>query len=312
MLFGDYAIVPDVFDVSCYSHEDVADLHLQHLKEVLLSEGVVRDLYAGAWSIAIFERREFFHRRGLELLRKLKTQNRLYQSAGVLGVVPASYSDWCQEALASHHQERLTGIFTQNDTAACFREAPDQEMLGVIGRLDRSAWWTRRDNSIRLRRVIADYLNHLSLILSQSNSLMFIDPHLDPNKRGYWDFIELLKESGRGGKNPAIEIHRVCYEGSGPNRRIIQPAEWERTFKESMSAELARLGITVEVYIWDDFHDRYLVTDLVGIFMGNGFDVNSNAETRWIRLSRQARDDVQREFDSNSTIHRLHRRFPIP
>jgi hypothetical protein len=78
--------------------------------------------------------------------------------------------------------------------------------------------------------------------------------------------------------------------------------------------DLASAGIQVEIFIWDDHHDRYLITDLIGIGMENGFDTTTdpNAITTWMRLSRATRDDIQREFDPACVRHALRHRFSVP
>lgn len=43
----------------------------------------------------------------------------------------------------------------------------------------------------------ADYLRVLQLTLFHANSLMFIDPHLDPSKPSYHDFVQLLLATRR-------------------------------------------------------------------------------------------------------------------
>jgi hypothetical protein len=318
MLLCEYAIVPDVFDGSLYDHELVADLHLHYLRETLLSEGLVRDLREGDWSHVIFENRNQYHKRGIELLKKLKTQNRLLISAKELEDNPASYIDWCKEAIASHQKSEVIGIIATNQTASDFSQSEERQIIGIMGRLHNSIWWQERSNSVRLHRTIDDYKKHLKLILRHSNSLMFIDPHLDPNKRHYRHFIQLLEETTQGPKNPQIEIHRVCYEDSGRNRRIHSPSEWERFFRDSIERDLARLGIEIQVFIWNDLHDRYLISNLLGIHMGNGFDVSANPQelTTWSRLSRPAQDNIQLEFDEAANqVHHLHAlrgKFVIP
>ena len=185
------------------------------------------------------------------------------------------------------------------ETARCFSNSTHKRLIGIIDKLNDTPWWASRSHSIRLHRTTADYLQHLDLILSCSNSLMFIDPHLDPEKRGYRDFIKLIAATTKFGKQPRIEIHRVCYDGSGRNRTIISVRDWEEIFRRNYEAELTRLTLKMEVYIWDDFHDRYLVSDLAGVLMPNGFDIshNSNQLTTWSRLGRTQKDEVQREFD---------------
>ena len=76
---------------------------------------------------------------------------------------------------------------------------------------------------------------------------------------------------------------------------------------------LRAAGLQAEVYIWDDFHDRFLISNLVGISLPNGFDTGgAHKLTRWTRLGRTDRDDVQREFDAGSGRHTLRGKFTIP
>lgn len=111
------------------------------------------------------------------------------------------------------------------------------------------------------------YLQALRLVLANANSLMFIDPHLDPTRAGYRDFVQLLLASRRA-PVARLEVHKVCYEGSGSNRIIFTgpgQAELEQSFRNSWATDLRNAGIVAQVHVWPDFHDRYLITDLMGI-----------------------------------------------
>jgi hypothetical protein len=140
---------------------------------------------------------------------------------------------------------------------------------------------------------------------------MFIDPHLDPRRANYAEFIQLLLAARRPSACPAmIQIHRVCYEGHGPDRRF---PNWREVF-DRLNRHLANAGVAADVFIWNDFHDRYLITNLIGIQMGNGFDIsgNPNEMTTWARISRADRVNIQREFDYlNNTFHELRDKFTI-
>ncbi|MCY3760109.1 MAG: hypothetical protein OXH50_02565 [Gemmatimonadetes bacterium] len=111
-----------------------------------------------------------------------------------------------------------------------------------------------------------------------------------------------------------IEVHRVCYEGSGRNRRLLRINELEQDFRQELAAPLRAAGLKVEVFVWDDFHDRYLISNLIGISLPNGFDTTSNQAdvTTWTRLGKRESDDVQREFEEASGRHKLHGTFRIP
>jgi len=187
-------------------------------------------------------------------------------------------------------------------------------IVSPIHRLTSAPWWQRRSPSIRLRRTIIDYKANLYQVLKHSNSIMFIDPHVDPSKPRYRSFIELVKEAGQRTPVPKIEVHRACYTGSGPSCRILNTPEIKEMFQGELLGSLTAVNLTIEVFIWDDFHDRYLISNLVGICMLNGFDTSSatNAMSTWTRLGRDDRDDVQREFDPASNRHVLRGSFILP
>ena len=77
---------------------------------------------------------------------------------------------------------------------------------------------------------------------------------------------------------------------------------------------ISAAGLRVEVFVWDDFHDRYIISNILGISAPNGFDATNalDSRTTWTRLGSPDRDDVQREFDPASGRHALTCRFTVP
>ena len=310
-LLAEYALTPDVFDSTSYSTDEMGRICLQHLKEVLVSEGIVRDLRDGNWSALFSDDGRPWHMRGKELLEKLRVQNRLRRTTPSLANKPTTDHEWCEEALASHDNLPLSGIVATRDVAADFGQEP---LVARIDRLSSVPWWAGRSSSVRLTRRVVEYIQHLELVLACANSVMYIDPHLDPTRRRYRDFLSLVLRMAGRTLPPLVEVHRVCYFGSGPDRQLIEPAEWESRFSGAWSSDLRASGGSVEVFIWDDFHDRYLISDLVGISVPNGFDTTTatTSRTTWTRLGREDRDDIQREFDPADNRHNLRHRFTVP
>jgi hypothetical protein len=310
-LLAEYALTPDVFDVTAYTGEEVCGLHLQALKEVLLQEGLVRDLRNGEWGKLFVDAGRPWHRRGKELLKKLISQKRLVPANAARPDSPDTDCAWCEEALASHQLLALAGIVVSDLTATPYAGNP---LVSSVTRLGNAAWWQARSLSLRLPRTIVDYVGALDLFLRYANSLMFIDPHLDPSRYSYSTFSQIIQAIGSRRPTPRIEVHRVCYRGSGPNRVILTPADVEAAFRPSLSPALSAHGLTAEVFVWDDFHYRCLITNLAGVLLDNGFDVSgaATASTLWSRLGRDVRDDVQREFDPASHRHSLLHRFVLP
>lgn len=310
-LLCEYAVTPDIFDSSCYPHEEVGTARIDYLKDVFLEEALLRNLRAGEWLSFFRSNKRPWHRQGMELLKKMVKQNRLHLAEKVLPTVPSNDTDWCREALASHRSSPLTGVIS---TAQVINDVEPDQILGRIDRLGSCPCWTRRGPSVRLVRCHAGYEDNLRLIMNCANSVMLIDPHLDPSQTRYGSVLPLLLLARGRRPLPLIEIHRVMYIGSGPNRQFIDSMDWENRFRNAWGNDLSAAGLQVEIFIWDDHHDRYLITDLIGIGMGNGYDTSNNPNdiTTWNRISRKTRDDIQREFDPACKRHTLRYRFVIP
>jgi hypothetical protein len=128
---------------------------------------------------------------------------------------------------------------------------------------------------------------------------MFIDPNLDPDRPNYREFDKLLAPFALRPVKPLIEIHRSICDGDGPSREFHSEAEWKQKFT-NLSQQLRQQSLTAEVFGWDDFHDRYLITDVIGIQVPAGFDVSRNVNelpTSWARLGRDGKEEFQRKFD---------------
>ena len=312
-LLADYAITPDVFDVASYSTPGECEAWLQTIRETVLTEGLVRDLRAGEWAALFTADDRPWHPRGTELVKELAKQGRLVRHESERPDSPPHDRAWCAEALATHATRPFTGgVIATESVKSAYAKNP---LVSRIDRLDGAPWWTARSSSVRLTRTRTDYETQLDSVLRCSNSIIFIDAHLDPEQHRYRDFGKLLARAGGRTPAPRIEIHRVCYEGSGRQRRIPMrndPKYFERRFGR-LAGPLRSGGLRAEVFIWDDFHDRYLISNLIGILLGNGFDTTKapRSVTTWSRLGRTERDDIRREFHPRTGPHKLQASFKI-
>ena len=161
-------------------------------------------------------------------------------------------------------------------------------------------------------RKTAQYLRVLHRVLLQANSMMFIDPNLDPSGYNYRDFHKLLAPLAQRAVKPRIEIHRSVRKGDGRESTLPSESDWKVCFA-TLGSALRSLGITAEVFFWDDFHDRYLIADIVGVSVPGGFDVTGklNDWSTWGRLGRDDKDKIQRLFDPAARADKLKWRFAI-
>lgn len=309
-LLEEYALTHCVFDSAAYADKEIGRVYLERLKETLLAEGVVRDLRDGEWSRAFQDGNRTWHLKGRELLKKLKTQNRLVPYPAVGQDAPFSDLEWCNEALASYQDKPLTGIVTSFELARAFQGNP---MIAPVNRLSGSSWWKDRSQSVTIRRTKDEYFRHLEPLFRCAKSVMFIDGHLDPSKKRYQSFISLLGPLTRLKRKPLIEIHRGCYLGSGPGKELLKEQELRDIFRINCAKLIKPLDFQIEVFIWDEIHDRHIITDLMGILLGNGLDTTTSDEpTTWARLGRKERDDIQRRYDPANRKKHLKDHFKIP
>lgn len=307
-LLAEYALTPDVFDTTSYNSDEVCDLHLQSLKDLLLNDGIVRDLRDGEWRRIFSSTDRAWHRRGKELLKKLVTEGRLSSAVSALAQVPASDFDWCSEAVASHASDPLAAIIVTERVAV---PPSATSVVTAVSEMRGTAWWTARSPSLTVRRTRADYEAALDAVLRHANSLMFVDPHIDPTDRHqYADFMQILESLRHRSSKPLVELHRASWYGGGNDKRP-RVEEVVAALRPELSALAKRLGCNIEVFLWDDIHDRFLISDLIGISMPHGFATTRAADsmTPWTRLGRADRDAVQRRFDPASRTPR--HRFTI-
>lgn len=300
-MLNEYVLLPCIFDRTCFQSDEICNLYLKNLKETLLyEEALVRDLWDGEWSKFV-KKISSKHPNTKYILRDLKTQ--LFAAPATQTNLPNNYNQWADEALRYHQREPLNGIISSKSTKEEFK---DEKIIASIEQLNKADWWKNRVSSVCVQRATKDYLKRLKLILERANSIMFIDPYFNPFKPDYEDFYLILQAIKRADDPPDIEIH-LCHLESPKTAQ-----DYEDYFRKKLTNVIKQAKLEVQFFIWDRFHDRYIITNLVGIMSGNSFSVSrEREETTWTRLDRQRKDEVQVEFDKNSNKHKLQHYFTI-
>lgn len=315
-MLHEVAITPSVFYPESYAHPGLCEAHMQGIRDALLEYLLVRDLRGGDWRTELLSRLEGMPNPAKQLIKTCITRGRLRVAPNAIKETPVDSFGWCNEALASHRSEPLSGILGCSKVKAAHSGEP---LAASIEDRLAATWWQQcvvdsHPDGPRVRRNISAYLNRLGNILRYANHIIFADPHINPELPRYSQFVELLKTTARGaGPKALVEIHRVCYEDSGRNRTIVSKHEWQRRFSDALDADLTAVGVTAEVFIWDEDHDRHLISNLLGLHVGNGFDTSRNpsAVSTWTRLSSRERDAIQRYYDPQARSRGLYHRFKV-
>lgn len=307
-MLDEYVVTPDVFSPSAYAEPGACEVSLRWFKEAVLEDGLIRDLRDGDWHRFCAALGANGHRVTKEILSKLASGNRLRSFPPLLDSEPTNAEEWLAEGLESHERDPVTGIVTAHATIRHAGGYPASTIERVTG----ANWFRARSPSRDLPRNTAAYLGALKPILAHANSLMFIDPNLDPTQANYRRFGELLLPLRERQHPPMVEIHRSEALGDGAVRTFPGKEGWRDRF-DPLHRQLHSAGLKAIVHFWVDFHDRFLVSDLIGVSASAGFDTttNPNELASWGRLGRSERDEKQRRFDKSFRTSELRFTFEI-
>jgi hypothetical protein len=292
---------PDAFGVKAPNGEFIVAENHGHLALAALWKGierfgVIRNLGAGRWARTLDVRQEELHVRSREVLKKLRLDGRII-SAGVYSPsAPTNEMEWLDEALASHKADpEITQFFGTDVFCESIKAAEFHQLPKGISKIPFCSPFSGGGCSIKLERNLAAYISALRPLIKHSRSLMFIDPYLDLNAANYQDFLGLMKVIALINPGVEIELHRQIKPAHG--EQFISAAAWKQRFEQTIAADPSIRSLSIKVFIWDEFHDRYLISNLMGISVPYGFDTTKkNESTRWSMLSPQDTDDVRQEF----------------
>ena len=141
--------------------------------------------------------------------------------------------------------------------------------------------------SITVDRTAASMAACIKPMLRYAKRIRFIDPHFDPNDPEYQTslrkFLSIICYSGRSG-SVTLEYHASA-NGSGAN--------WT-AFKKNCQTNLSCLipkGFSITIHRWwnksggERFHNRYILTDIGGVQLGNSIKEQPKGTDTISRLS---------------------------
>lgn len=313
-MLHEFALSPDVFFSSAFGHKNdlgafiPGEVHghlaLSSLWKGIERFGVIRDLSDGKWGRALDGSQVDLHPRSREVLKSLRLHGRVVPAAVRVVGSPAVEGDWLAEAVASHAAEpKITQFFGTDEFCASVKAANYQNLPKGISKIPFSLPFSGGGCSIKVKRDIDAYIDILRPLIKYSRSLMFIDPYLDLTAPNYKDFLTLLQAIASINPRTEIELHRQIKPAHGGQIRTA--SVWKQCFDQLISADPKLSKLSIKVFIWDEFHDRYLVSNLMGISVPHGFDTTKKDEaTRWSMLSTQDANDVRDEFTEGDPQYR--------
>lgn len=306
-MLREFAFSPEVFFPSAYGVKDKDDqflpsadhgqMALTTLWKGIERGGVIRNLAGGQWDKHLLSNHHSLHARSRELLKQLRDAGRIVKSEAKQIHAPVSEQDWLTEAVASHLAEpEISQFFGTDEFCAGIKAEAFQRLPKGISKIPFCTPFGGGGCSVKVNRNVEAYLGALRPLIKYSRSLMFIDPYLDLDAPNYRDFMQLLRHIAAINPKVVIELHRQ----RRPAKDAVMPTakEWHQRFTQVLSADPVVSTMKIDVFIWDEFHDRYLISNLMGLSVPYGFDTTTKQDaTRWTLLSRDDADDVRSEFN---------------
>lgn len=308
-MLKEFAFSPEVLLSSAYGitttdgifhpAEDHGHLALNTLRKGLERGGIVRNLAGGEWLKTVANTEVGLHARSREVLAKIQKTGRVVPAAMQSVAPPSTEKEWLSEAFASHQADPFLSNFFGTDAFGEAVSAGDYQQLPKgVSKLPLCEPFSGGGCSIKVRRTLVDYADVLRPVFKYSRSLMFIDPYLDLEAHNYRDFVGLLREAARLRPDASVELHRQL-RVPGPGGPVVPAGELRQRIRRVIDADPLLRSLKVEIFVWDEFHDRYLVSNLMGISIPYGFDTsNKQDETRWTTLTPEDADDIRIEFSA--------------
>jgi len=296
-MLSQFAIIPGSFNPALASSLNALDLGIGCLNDLCRAEGLFLDLRFGKWSSAL----EDVNTKGKVFLKFAKNQHRIIQAPPQLPAEPEDDESWLWEAQAYHKKKPCRAIIAPNELA---KQYASEQVVTGLEKLNQTEWWAERSASLTIKRRTQDYRSALALVLRYANLLMFIDTYIDPRAANYEEFPQLLLAVGSNEHKPVIQIHRASWRKVGGKIEVQPFAAWISDF-DPWNKRLARAGISADVFIWADMHDRYLVSDIISISLPYGFDIGNDGDppTTWNRIGTKEIERLQWEYDPNCKVH---------
>lgn len=209
-------------------------------------------------------------------------------------------ADWIDNALREHADQPFRAIICDADRAAC-SEAMEPDDCSDAHALFRTT------TSCDVTRTAEEIAEALHTITAVSKEVDIVDPYFDlrPTKGNYLaTLVSLLGRLARDpGQSKAIRIHFRDHD-TRPSAEVLA---------RDGSAQVRGLlppGYRIELYAWsqrqggEDFHDRYVLTDLGGIMIGAGLSADGPGESAaFTLLNFEHAQRLRSRFASASTVY---------
>ncbi len=305
-IFKEVSLTPFVFekDFSLSSHKRFAKLI--SILESLVDSGIII-APSSSWKenvLQFIEQYDDEERDDLTTLLK-EIDSREHLLFYPPGVSLEDENDWiCQV-------EKLNKI-RAFDFVAATRDA------GIVSAIENIRKEKYKNTGAQVEKQTADYMKKmLTPVLAYADIAKIIDPYFKLTDIGgnpvhrYENVLKIICESlgiRHGSRVPAIiEIHTSVKAMLNREKEFVWKAikKWQSILQKFEK----EYGHTITITVWEEikrkeeWHERWLITNQCGIFIGKGSDINNWTESTWGLLDWNELPRISNRFNKNRQIY---------
>ena len=292
-MLSEYAVEPEVIGADWRTFKDLID-------RFGADKGRLISRLPAKWEKKVIQAAK---EAGVTDIRMTSIVERLHKSKHKVVDFNRSYdhnADWIANALREHATRRFNAIICKPGKAACAEAMVPDDCTDEHPRFVATT-------SCNVTRTGDQIANALHTITAMSKEVDIVDPFFDlrPKKGKYFDTLNslLARLTQEPGQAKAIRIHFR-------NHNSRPPAEILARDGSALIKGLLPCGYSIELYEWseeqggEDFHDRYVLTDLGGIMIGAGLSAaGPNESAVFTLLNFEHAQDLRSRFAHGSTIY---------
>ncbi len=156
----------------------------------------------------------------------------------------------------------------------------------------------------------------LAPILAYADIVKILDPYFSftpetGDKKRYEKAFEVIC-ANLGNKHDMkseaiIEIHTSIKPMLNRDKEFV----WQKSdrWPQIMKSFEKKYGHKITLYIWEDlkkkdeWHERWIITNQCGIYMGKGSDISNWTDSTWSLLDWEQLPEISNKFDSNRQVY---------
>jgi hypothetical protein len=171
----------------------------------------------------------------------------------------------------------------------------------AVSQLPAMTWWSELPYNIEVRSA-DEFVAAISLPLVRAARIEIIDPYLLPSKKRYRLLLtKIVRAMLHNDRNPLLKFHTSLKAFDDRFGDKNDPSVWYSHFRP-LNESLAETRRAAQVFVWqnsvlpDDFHERYLITEIGSCGIGRGFNLKDNYNTTFYRLDRETSNRIEAAF----------------